>query len=59
MRHQAAIANEGAYEFPSKKWNLSDIYTIPAKARITGGQVDLTPARLSDHRRLEARVVVP
>jgi hypothetical protein len=59
MRAQAAIANESAHEFPSKRWNLSDIYTIPSLARITGGQIDLTSARLSDHRRIEARVVVP
>lgn len=59
MRAQAAIANESADEFPSEGWNLSDIYTIPSKARITGGQIDLTAARLSDHRRLEARVVIP
>lgn len=59
MRAQAAIANESVAEFPSKGWNLSDIYTIPSQARITGGQVDVTSPRLSDHRRLEARVVVP
>lgn len=59
MPVQAAIANEGAAEFPSKGWNLSDIYTIPSQARITGGEIDLTPAKLSDHRRIEARVVIP
>lgn len=59
MRAQAAIANESLDEFPSEGWNLSDIYTIPAKARITGGEIDPTAARLSDHRRIEARVVVP
>lgn len=58
MRAQASIANESAHEFPSKKWNLSDIYTIPAEARITGGEIDLTSPKLSDHRRIEARVVV-
>jgi hypothetical protein len=57
MREQAAVANEGAYEFPSKRWNLSDIYTIPSQVRITGGEIDLTSSLLSDHRRLEARCV--
>lgn len=59
MREQAAIANESADEFPSEGWNLSDIYTIPARARITGGEIDLTSSTLSDHRRIEARVVIP
>lgn len=58
MRWQAAIANESAHEFPSEGWDLADIYTIPSKARITGGEIDLTSARLSDHRRIEARVVI-
>ena len=57
MRSQAAIANESADEFPSKGWSLADIYTIPAEARITGGEVDLTSSYLSDHRRLEGRIV--
>lgn len=59
MRSQAAIANESADEFPSRGWSLADIYTIPSEARITGGQIDLTSASLSDHRRLEARIVIP
>lgn len=59
MRAQAAIANESADEFPSRRWSLADIYTIPSEARITGGEVDLTSSSLSDHRRLEARIVIP
>lgn len=59
MREQAPIINESSDEFPSRGWNLSDIYTIPSKARITGGEIDHTSARLSDHRRIEARVVIP
>lgn len=59
MREQAAITNESAKEFPSKGWNLSDIYTIPSgPADVTGGEVDLTPSAASDHRRLEARITV-
>lgn len=59
MREQADITNESAKEFPSKGWNLSDIYTQPSgPADITGGEVDLTPAAASDHRRLEATVKV-
>lgn len=59
MREQAAIVNEGQQEFPTKgKW-LSDIYTIPGKDdHIIGGEIDLTAARLSDHRRIDARVTV-
>jgi hypothetical protein len=59
FRAQADIANEGAYEFPSARKNYSTILTIPSQARITGGQVDNTSLELSDHRRIEARVVVP
>jgi endonuclease/exonuclease/phosphatase family metal-dependent hydrolase len=59
MREQAVISNEGVKEFPSKGWNLSDIYTIPSgPADVTGGEVDLTPSAASDHRRLEARITV-
>lgn len=60
MRTQAVIENEGADEFPSKKSSLADIYTlrVPGHVAITGGQIDLTASRLSDHRRLEARISV-
>ena len=61
MRKQAAIANEGSDEFPSKGWSLSDIYTVPTgkdDADVVGGQIDLTAAKLSDHRRIEATVSI-
>lgn len=59
MRDQAAIINEGADEFPSRGWSLSDIWTDlndSVDDKIVGGLIDLTSARLSDHRRIEARV---
>lgn len=59
MRDQADITNEGAYEFPSKTWNLCDIWTDLNDShddKIVGGQIDLTSANLSDHRRIEATV---
>lgn len=61
MRDQARITNSGADEFPSKGWNLSDIWTDlndVHKDTIVGGQIDLTTAKPSDHRRLEATVKV-
>jgi hypothetical protein len=61
MREQAPIVNENAPEFPSKGTSLCDIYSKPAgtdDADIVGGVVDLTAARLSDHRRIEATVRV-
>lgn len=61
MRDQAAIVNESAKEFPSRDWTLSDIWTDTNDAtddRIVGGIIDLTSARVSDHRRIEARVRV-
>lgn len=61
MRELAAVTNEGADEFPSKGWNLSDIYVDRNDAindTITGGQIDLTSPKLSDHRRIEATVKV-
>lgn len=57
-KEQAAIANEGAVEFPAKRRDYSDILTIASQARITGGQVDNTSLELSDHRRIEARIVL-
>lgn len=59
FRELAAVENESAYEFPSKKWNLSDIWIDTNDKyddKITGGEVDLTTAKPSDHRRIEARV---
>lgn len=61
MRDQAAITNESAKEFPSKDWNLCDIWTDlndSVDDKIIGGQIDLTSSRLSDHRRIEATVKV-
>lgn len=61
MRDQARITNSGADEFPSKGWNLSDIWTDlndSHKDTIVGGQIDLTTAKPSDHRRIEATVKV-
>lgn len=61
MRELAAVTNEGADEFPSRGWNLSDIWVDrndTINDTITGGQIDLTSPRLSDHRRIEATVVV-
>lgn len=61
MRDQAAVTNENAKEFPSKNWNLCDIWTDLNDShddKIVGGIVDLTSARLSDHRRIEATVKV-
>jgi len=59
LKEQAAIANESLAEFPSKGKDYSTILTIPSQARITGGQVDNTSLELSDHRRIEARIVIP
>lgn len=59
FKEQAAIANEGRFEFPWKNADYSTIYTIPGEARITGGEVDDTSLELSDHLRIEARVVLP
>lgn len=59
MRDQAAIVNEAAKEFPSKNWSLCDIWTDLNDVhndRVVGGIIDLTAARLSDHRRIEATV---
>lgn len=61
MRDQAAITNESASEFPSKNWNLCDIWTDLNDSyddKIVGGEIDLTAARLSDHRRIESTVSV-
>lgn len=61
MRDQADIVNEGADEFPSRGWNLSDIWTDLNDShddRIVGGEIDLTTATPSNHRRIEARVRV-
>lgn len=58
MRDQAKIVNGREPEFPNKKSSLADIFTIPSKARIISGEIDLTAARLSDHRRLEVRIVI-
>lgn len=61
MRDQAVITNESAKEFPSRGWNLSDIWTDlndQYDDKIVGGEIDLTSARVSDHRRIEARVSV-
>lgn len=61
MRDQAAIVNEGSKEFPSEGWNLSDIWTDlndQYDDRIVGGEIDLTSAIPSNHRRIEARVRV-
>lgn len=61
MRDLAAVTNESAPEFPSKGWNLSDIWVDRNDAindTIVSGLIDLTSARLSDHRRIEATVQV-
>jgi hypothetical protein len=61
MREQAVIENESVYEFPSKRWNLSDIWTDlndKYDDKISGGEIDLTSAKPSDHRRIEARVQI-
>lgn len=61
MRDQASIQNSGAFEFPSEDWNLADIWTDlndEHNDRIVGGQIDLTSAVPSNHRRIEARVRV-
>lgn len=58
FREQAAIKNESAKEFPSKGWDLSDHWTKPDEIDISGGEVDLTPAHASDHRRIEARGLI-
>lgn len=61
MREQAAIINESADEFPSRGWSLSDIWTDLNDRyddKIIGGQIDLTSARLSDHRRIECTVQI-
>lgn len=59
LKEQAAIANESLYETPSKRKDYSTILTIPSQARITGGQIDNTSLELSDHRRIEGRIVIP
>lgn len=61
MRDQAKIENSGTDEFPSRGWNLSDIWTDlndKHDDKIIGGEIDLTTAKPSDHRRIEARVRV-
>ncbi len=59
LKEQAAIANEWLRETPSRGKDYSTILTIPSQARITGGQIDNTSLELSDHRRIEARIVLP
>ena len=59
FKEQAVIANESGHEFPSKRYDLSDIMTIPSQARITGGEMSNSSLALSDHRRIEARIVLP
>jgi endonuclease/exonuclease/phosphatase (EEP) superfamily protein YafD len=59
MDEQAAVVHESSSEFPSKGWKLCDIYTRPREAKITGGEIHYTSSRLSDHRELTARVVIP
>lgn len=59
MRDQAAIVNESAKEFPSRNWSLCDVWTDLNDVyddRIVGGEIDLTSAKLSDHRRIECQV---
>lgn len=61
MRDQARIKNEDADEFPSRGWNLSDIWTDlndKYDDKIIGGEIDLTSAKPSNHRRIEARIQV-
>jgi hypothetical protein len=61
MREQAAIVNEGQPEFPTKGSSLSDIYTQPSDqtdADVVGGEIDITSPKISDHRRVEARIKV-
>lgn len=59
-KQQASITNESVKEFIPKKQDLCTIMTNPSgPADITGGEVDITTTAFeSDHRRLEARIVI-
>jgi hypothetical protein len=59
-KEQAAIANEATKEFIPSGKDLCDIRTRPSGiADITGGAVDVSTTSLeSDHRRIEARIVI-
>lgn len=60
FKEQAAITNEATKEFIPSGKDLCDIRTRPAgPADITGGEVDVTTNSVeSDHRRIEARIVI-
>lgn len=57
VEQQTTMVNESADEFPGKG-DLADIWTRPAEAKIIAGELDLTSAALSDHRREDARVQI-
>jgi hypothetical protein len=60
FKEQASITNESVKEFIPSGKDLCDIRTQPAgPADITGGEVDVSTTSLeSDHRRIEARIVI-
>lgn len=59
-KQQAVITDENVMEFIPKKQDLCDIRTRPSGiADVTGGEVDVSTNSLeSDHRRIEARIVI-
>lgn len=60
FKEQASITNEDAKEYIPEGWDLCTIMTKPSgPVDIIGGEVDITTNRFeSDHRRLEARIVI-